>query len=288
VNEEQNTTTPPDSGKSDVLTLIGVIVAVIGILAGYTIDHGVIGALINIPAFCFTIIGAMGATAASSKMEVFKKFPKFIMLALKPPAAIPNEAIVQRLVEFADKARKSGLLALEQEVKQVPIPFLQKGMQLIIDGTAADKVRDTLEIEVDAMKRRHAENAQIFLSWAGFSPTFGILGTVMGLISVLGKLSDPASLGPSIATAFIATLYGVGSANIFFFPVANKLKAMSAQEAAQRDIIVEGVLSIQAGELPRDLEDKLRSFLPPEAVAAAAEPQPAPAGQSAFTADEDE
>lgn len=288
MNEDQPTTAST-SGKSDVLTLIGVVIAVVGIMGGYLIDHGVIGALINIPAFCFVVVGAMGATAASSKMETFKKFPKFIMLALKPPAAIPNDVIVQKLVDFADKARKNGLLALEQEVKQVPIPFLQKGMQLIIDGTAADKVRDTLEIEIDAMKRRHAENAQVFLSWAGFSPTFGILGTVMGLISVLGKLSDPSSLGPSIATAFIATLYGVGSANVFYFPVANKLKALSAEEAAQREIIIEGVLSIQAGELPRDLEDKLRSFLPPEAVAKeGAEPQPAPAGQSAFSADEDE
>jgi chemotaxis protein MotA len=167
------------------------------------------------------------------------------------------------MVALAEKARRDGLLALEDDLDQVADAYTRKGIQLVVDGTDSDLVRAILQSEIDGMSTRHRKNAQLFVAAGGFGPTLGILGTVLSLVHVLENLSSPATLGHSIAGAFLATLYGVGSANLIFLPIGNKLKELSAEEVLYREMLLEAILSIQAGDNPRMLAEKLETFLPP-------------------------
>jgi chemotaxis protein MotA len=167
------------------------------------------------------------------------------------------------MVTLADKARRDGLLALEDDLAEVEDDFTRKGVQLVVDGTDSDLVRAILLSEIDGMAARHKANAHVFATAGGFAPTLGIIGTVLSLVHVLENLSSPATLGHSIAGAFIATLYGVGSANLVFLPVANKLKELAAEELVYREMQLEAILSIQAGDNPRMLGEKLETFLAP-------------------------
>ena len=167
------------------------------------------------------------------------------------------------LVGFAERARREGLLALDEEVRELDDDFTRKGLQLVVDGTDPELVREILENEIDGMAARHAASVSPFEKAGGFAPTMGILGTVMGLVHVLQNLAAPSTLGPAISGAFIATLYGVGSANVILLPTANRLKALSAEEVELRTMTLEGILSIQAGDNPRVVGDKLLSFVPP-------------------------
>ncbi len=170
---------------------------------------------------------------------------------------------VALLVSLAEQARREGLLALDAKLGEIDDEFTRKGLQLVVDGSDPALVREVLEAEIDGMATRHAAGATPFEKAGGFAPTMGIIGTVMGLVHVLQNLSAPATLGPSISTAFIATLMGVGSANVIFLPVANRLKAMSAEEIELRTLTVEGILSVQAGDNPRIVAEKLKSFIAP-------------------------
>ena len=173
-------------------------------------------------------------------------------------------AEVDRLVDFAERARREGLLALDDAVQQIDDPFVRKGMQLVVDGTDPEVVREILEAELDGMAARHKAGAAPFVQAGGFAPTLGVLGTVMGLVHVLENLDDPSSLGHSIAGAFIATLYGVGAANVVFLPIGNRLKVLSQQELELKTMTIEGILALQAGENPRLVADRLMTFVPPE------------------------
>jgi chemotaxis protein MotA len=166
-------------------------------------------------------------------------------------------------VGFAEKARRDGLLALDDELAGVDDEFTRKGLQLVVDGTDPDVVADVLDSEVEAMGRRHAAGVQPFEKAGGFAPTMGIIGTVFGLVHVLENLDAPETLGPAISAAFIATLLGVASANVVFLPLANRLKQLSGAEREYRLLTIEGVLGIQAGDNPRVLADKLMTFVPP-------------------------
>jgi chemotaxis protein MotA len=168
------------------------------------------------------------------------------------------------MVHFADRARRDGLLALEDEAKSIEDPFLKRGIQMAIDGTDPEMVREVLETEVAALKDRHKVGAKFFGDMGAFAPTLGIIGTVLGLVHMLENLSDPSSMGPLIAGAFVATLWGVMSANLIWLPISNKLKRASAEEVAFKELVIEGVLSIQAGANPRAVGEKLKSFLPPK------------------------
>jgi chemotaxis protein MotA len=178
-------------------------------------------------------------------------------------------------VKLSEKARRDGLLGLEEDVQQIEDDFTRKGLQLVVDGADSDLVRAVLQSETDGMSQRHRSNAQVFMQAGGFAPTLGILGTVLSLVHVLENLDNPSTLGHSIAGAFCATLYGVGVANIFFLPIANKLKALSATELQYREMLLEAILSIQAGDNPRMLAEKLETFLAPAERAAAAEAESA-------------
>src|SRR3954454_16845323 len=248
-------------------TAIGIAVAFFGLLMGAMMEGTQIPSFINPSALLIILGGTGGATLATTGMVQFKKIPQLYKLSFSPPELNPLER-VRLLVNFAEMARREGLLALDHELQQVDDEFTRKGLQLVVDGTDPELVREILEIEMDAMAARHALGAQPFEKAGGFAPTMGIIGTVMGLVHVLENLSAPSTLGPAISSAFIATLYGVGSANVIFLPVANKLKYLSSQEQELQMMTLEGILGVQAGENPRVVESKLMSYVSPDERAA--------------------
>jgi chemotaxis protein MotA len=246
------------------LTAIGVVLGLALLALGGTLEGTSIPSLLNLPALLIVFGGTFGATAAGTSFDRIAAIPKLYVKAFKGH----DLDLVGRhkvLTDLAERARREGLLALDQHVGDIDDPFTRKGMQLVVDGTDPEVVREIMEVQIDGMAHRHATFADTFEKGAGLAPTMGIIGTVMGLISVLKNLSDPSSLGPSISVAFIATLYGVGMANCVFLPVATKLKAMSREEVELRTMTVEGILAIQSGENPRVVSDKLLSFIPPSA-----------------------
>jgi len=247
----------------DLATIIGLILAWGAVLAALAIEGGKPGELFNVSAFVLVIGGTAGATIISVSLEQILAVPRVLRKALFAQGA-DMRAITRTVVEFAKKARKDGILALEPECNKIENKFLKKGMQLVIDGTPSELVREVLETEVVAMQERHKAGETVFATAGGFAPTLGIIGTVMGLINMLARLSDPGKMGPAIASAFIATLYGVALANLLFLPIGSKLKAKTTDEVVTYEMIIEGVLSIQAGETPRIVEMKMTAFLPPK------------------------
>jgi chemotaxis protein MotA len=243
-------------------TGIGIGVALVGILMSAMMDGTSPASFMNIPALLIIIAGTGGATMASVGMDGMKKIPTLykLVISAEPPDV---QGRVTLLVSLAEQARREGLLALDAQISQIDDEFTKKGLQLVVDGTDPELVRDILEAEIDGMAARHHAGVLPFEKAGGFAPTIGIIGTVMGLVHVLQNLSAPATLGPSISSAFIATLMGVGSANVIFLPVANRLKAMSAAELELRTLTVEGILSVQAGDNPRVVSDKLTSYVAP-------------------------
>jgi chemotaxis protein MotA len=227
-------------------TAIGIVVACVGILGAAMMEGTSPTAFLNLPAMILVFVGTFAATMAACGMDAMKKIPAFYKIAF---AGSEHHLAgkVHELVGFAEKARKDGLLALESDLD---------------------------EIEVDAMAARHKEGAEVFKTAGGFAPTMGIIGTVMGLVHVLQHLSAPETLGPSISGAFIATLMGVGAANVVFLPVASRLKGLSHEELHVRNLVLEGILSIQAGDNPRVVSEKLMSLVPPAERVSAEEAKP--------------
>jgi chemotaxis protein MotA len=248
-------------------TAIGIVVACVSILGAAIMEGTNPAALFNIPAMIIIFAGTGGATFAAVGMERFMLVPKLYAKAFGT-APVELGARVTGLVHFAERARKDGLLALEDEIEAIEDGYTRKGMQLVVDGTDPDLLREILEAEIDGMHARHKSGWDVFEKAGGFAPTMGVLGTVMGLIHVLGNLSAPETLGPAISGAFIATLFGVGAANVVFLPVANRLKALSEEEVEERTLVLEGILSIQSGDNPRVVQEKLLSFIPPAERAA--------------------
>ena len=248
----------------DLATLIGIALALVGILGGYMVEGGAIKGLFNIPGLMIVMGGTAGAVFVSFPLDQLLRAPKAGMAALITKVSVHAQYMSAEMVKMADKARREGLLSLEEEAQQIEDPFARKGLMLMIDGTDPEALRSIMEIEIDALTARHRENAKVFEHAGGLAPTLGVLGAVMGLITVLSNLGgDPALLGHGIATAFVATFYGVGVANIVFLPVAEKLKYRSSEERRVREMILEGVLSIQSGDNPRIVKEKLESFLAP-------------------------
>ncbi len=231
-------------------------------LAAFTIEGGKVTSLLQLSAAMIVFGGTFGATFLSFPMREMRAFIKILALAFGKNKLEPHELIPQ-LVRYAEKARKEGLLALEADVAEAGDEFLQKGMQMVSDGIDMNTVREMLETELSFIASRHAASFGILEAMGGYAPTMGIIGTVMGLISVLSSLQDPSSLGPHIATAFVATLYGVWSANLLWLPLGMKLKRKSEEEILVRELMLAGILSIQAGDNPQIVEEKLKSYLSP-------------------------
>jgi chemotaxis protein MotA len=254
-------------------TAIGIVVACVGILGAAMMEGTSPAAFMNIPAMLLVFAGTFGATVAATGMGAAKNIPALYKIAF---AGSDRQlaAKVNDLVALAEKARRDGLLALESDLEEIEDPFTRKGLQLVVDGTDPDLVRDILEVEIDAMAARHKQGAEIFKTAGGFAPTMGIIGTVMGLVHVLENLSAPDTLGPAISGAFIATLMGVGAANVVFLPIAGRLKGLSHEEVNERTLVLEGILSIQSGDNPRVVAEKLMSLVPPGERAIEAEAKP--------------
>ncbi|MFN8224922.1 MAG: flagellar motor protein [Gaiellales bacterium] len=244
-------------------TAAGMGMAVVFLLLAVLMEGGNPMAFINIPAFLIVIGGTLGAIMASSSMAEAMLLPKLMILALMGGKAIEHARGAKQIVSLAEKARREGLLALESQMDEIDDQFVRKGVQLVVDGTDSTVVEAILHSEIDGMAARHARNAKLFQTLSGFAPTLGILGTVMSLVHVLENLSNPETLGHSIAGAFIATLYGVGSANLVFLPISLRLKGMAEEELRYREMMLAGVLGLQAGDNPRVLAERLETFLEP-------------------------
>src|SRR4051812_4277102 len=248
----------------DPATALGILLAVGAIFGSMIMEGGNIGALFLPAPMMLVFGGTIGAAMAGSLMHDVKATPKHLMRAVKQKASAPG-ASVDTIVALAARARREGLLALEGEVAAVEDPFLRRALEMAVDGTDADEVADILGAEVDAKRASDSAAAKIFTDMGGFAPTIGIIGTVLGLVHVLGNLGDPNSLGEKIASAFVATLWGVMTANVFWFPMGNRLKRVSEVECEQMEMTIEGVLAIQAGSNPRLVAQKLNSMLGPAA-----------------------
>lgn len=250
----------------DLATVFGLILALVAILASVLMEGGELSGFVNFPAAVLVLGGTLGATAICFPLKDLLKVPEVLKQAFFAKQLEPTE-VMKIITDFSRKARKEGILALEEDVKRLPIPFLQRGMSMVIDGTSPEMVREIMENELVSMQGRHRIGIGFFDTMGGFAPTLGILGTVMGLVNMLSNLDKPDEMGGAIASAFIATLYGVGTANLIFLPVANKLKARSHEESHTYELAMEGILTLQNGDGPRVVASKMQSFLSPKSRA---------------------
>jgi chemotaxis protein MotA len=244
----------------DILSLVGLLVAVAAILGGQLLEGGTLGSLLQVAAFMIVIGGTLGAVMLQSPFPTFVHGMKLARWIITPPHIDPRSAIA-RVVEWAQLARRDGMLALEDQLAATPPGFERNGLQMLVDGFAPDKIREAMEVEIGAWEDRMRAGAKIWESAGGYAPTVGILGAVLGLIHVMENLSDPAKLGSGIAVAFVATVYGVGIANLILLPIGNKLKSLIAKEVAHRELFVDGMLGIANGENPKLIEARLTGYL---------------------------
>lgn len=246
----------------DISTVGGIGLAFILIIVGILIGGGSVMQFFDLPSIMIVIGGTIAATFASypipKVMSVIQMFSK----AAANTSPDLNKSI-DSLIELANKARKEGLLSLEEASSQIEDPFIKKGIMLVVDGTDPELVRNLLETELSYIEERHKSGQGMFEYMGSVCPAFGMVGTLIGLVIMLGNMSDPTSIGPSMAVALITTFYGSVMANVVFIPMATKLKVKSREETLEKEVIVEGLLSIQAGENPRIIEEKLKAFLPP-------------------------
>jgi chemotaxis protein MotA len=244
----------------DILSIIGLVVAVGAILGGQILEGGTVGSLLQFAAFLIVIGGTLGAVMLQSPLATFLEGLRLARWVVSPPQVDPHGAI-GRVVEWAQVARRDGMLALENRLGDVPEGFERNGLQMLVDGFEPEKIREAMEVEITAWEDRKRAAAKIWDAAGGYAPTVGILGAVLGLIHVMENLSDPAKLGSGIAVAFVATVYGVGTANLILLPVGNKLKALIAKEVAQRELFVDGMMGIANGENPKLIEARLTGYL---------------------------
>ena len=248
----------------DIATVIGLLLAWGALLGALHMEGGQIKDLFNPSAFVLVTGGTLGATIVSVSIKQIMGLPGIVRTVFFCKSTDPAQ-IITLMVEFTRRARRDGILALEEAAKGMNNKFLQMGIRLVVDGMPSEMVREILETEIVALQERHKVGQNIFVTMGGFAPTLGIIGTVMGLIHMLASLNEPGKMGPAIAAAFIATLYGVALANLVFLPIGAKLKARTSEEIIAYDMMVEGILSIQAGDSPRMVEAKMLAFLPPKA-----------------------
>src|SRR3954466_470345 len=243
-------------------TAIGIGIAAAAIILAGIMEGVAPPMLLNINALILVLGGTAGAVFGGVGMKRFMMIPKLYMKAIMSEQPELGTR-VKTLVSFAERARKDGLLALEEEIEAIEEPFMRKGMQLIVDGTDPDLLREILDAEIDAMAARHKLGSAVFEKAGGLAPTIGVLGTVVSLVHVLGNLSAPETLGPAISGAFVASLAGGAWANVASLPVCYSLQMLSQKEVDERTLILEGILAIQAGDNPRIVQQKLLSFIAP-------------------------
>ncbi|MGY1815452.1 flagellar motor protein [Blastococcus sp. SYSU D00820] len=251
----------------DPSSLIGIVLSLVALLVFMIMEGADPSSLIFLPAIILVIVATFGAAMTGQTMDDLKKLPSWFKMAVMPAKVPPASDQIQTLVSLAEKARKEGLLALEAQVKLIEDPFLKRGLQMGIDGTDPEQLRDVLESEIAAKKAEDKVAAKFMNTMGGYAPTIGIVGCIVGLMNVMGNLNDPESLGPMIAAAFVATLWGVMAANFWFLPMGAKITRVSELQAAQMALLVEGIAEIQAGTSPRAVRLKLTSLIPPSEAA---------------------
>jgi chemotaxis protein MotA len=251
----------------DPATLIGFVVSLVALLVFMVMEGSDPMSLLFLPAIVLVIVATFGAAMSSQTMDDLKKLPAWFKMAVMPAKVPPATDQIQTLVSLAEKARKEGLLALEAQVKAIEDPFLKRGLQMGIDGTDPEELRAVLESEISAKKAEDKVAAKFMNTMGGYAPTIGIVGCIVGLMNVMANLNDPSSLGPMIASAFVATLWGVMAANFWFLPMGAKILRVSELQAAQMELLVEGITEIQAGTSPRAVRQKLTALVPPSEVA---------------------
>lgn len=243
-------------------TIAGLMLGFGAIFGSFILEGGTLGALILIPAMVVVFGGTLATALIGTSKDIFLKLPKFFMLACFPPK-YSAEGTIETVIDYSTVARKGGLLALESGLSDITNPFLKKMLGLAVDGTNPEVIREIAEIEMSYITERHNANASLFGKMGGYSPTMGIIGTVMGLIKTLANAgADSTMLIKHIASAFIATLWGVFMANVIWLPIADRLKSIHAEEKLSLEIMIEGILAIQAGESPSLTRTKLCSMLP--------------------------
>jgi len=244
----------------DILSIVGLVIAFVAILTGSVLEGGHLGHLFQLTAFIIVIGGTVGAVLVQTTLPTFWRSLVIVRWVFVAPQ-IDLHASIEKMVNWSQLSRREGLLALENISENEDDLFARKGLQMLVDGNEPDTIRDVMETEIFTIERDDMQAAKVFESMGGYSPTIGILGAVLGLIHVMNNLADPEKLGSGIATAFVATIYGVGLANLVLLPMAGKLKALVKQQSIQYEMILEGIVSISEGENPRSLQAKLQSYI---------------------------
>lgn len=247
----------------DIATILGLTLGIGSLIASFLMEGGHLSALVQIPAMILVIVGTFGAAAITTSVKELVNIPNLLKVAFFE-APMDTRQLIDLISDLAQKARKNGLLSLEKDLDNIKEPFLKKAIQLAIDGFETNKIREILEIEMAYVEERHKAGAMFFNKLGGFSPTLGIMGTVLGLIHALGNMENSSNMAAAIASAFIATLWGVAMANLIYLPISDKLKHKHQGEALYLEIITEGVISLAMGDNPRVIRMKLVSFLLPD------------------------
>ncbi len=244
----------------DILSIVGIVLALGSILVGAVLKGAGLMALVSGAAFMIVVVGTLAAICVQTPLTVMKHALRILPWIMKPPPLNPQLQI-NKILEWSNTARKQGLLSLEPLLEREEDPFVRKALQLVVDGSEPETIRGIMEVELDTREHADTLGAKVFEGMGIYSPTLGIIGAVLGLMAVMQHLSDPSKLGHGIAAAFTATVYGIGLANLFFLPIAAKLKVVIQAQTQVREMIIEGMLSITLGENPRNIEAKLQGYL---------------------------
>lgn len=244
----------------DILSLIGLVLAFAAILVGAVLKGAGISALVSAAAFMIVVVGTVASICVQTPLGVMKHAMKILPWIFRPPY-VQRSDLIKRMVEWSNIARKQGLLGLEPIIDRQQDDFIRKGLQLVVDGSEPDVIRGILEVDMHIREQADTRGAKVFEGMGIYAPTLGIIGAVLGLMAVMQNLADPSKLGHGIAAAFVATIYGIGFANLFLLPISNKLKVVIQSLTESRQMVIEGMISIAQGENPRSIESKLQGYL---------------------------
>lgn len=244
----------------DKISILGLLLGVIAIVGGQILEGGHVGSLSQPTALLIVLGGTMGAVMLQSPYATFVRGVKMVRWVWYPPV-VDHQQLIKQIASWSQVSRREGLLALENVMNQLKDDFARKGLQLLVDGAEPERLREVMEVEINTYEQELKLSARIWEAAGGYSPTIGILGAVLGLIHVMENLSEPSKLGAGIAVAFVATIYGVGLANLVFLPMANKLKAHIGRLVVRREMIVDGLVGIANGDNPRIIESRLQGYI---------------------------
>lgn len=244
----------------DKISLAGLILGIVAILGGQALEGGHVGSLVQPTALLIVLGGTLGAVMLQSPLPVFRLGFRMAKWVWFPPT-IEYAKLIQQVANWSQVSRREGLLALEGFIGPLKDDFAKKGLQLLVDGVEPERIREVLEVQINTYEEELRQGAKVWESAGGYSPTIGILGAVMGLIHVMENLTDPSKLGAGIAVAFVATIYGVGLANLIYLPIAGKLKYYIGRMVMAREMLVDGLVGIAVGDNPRIIETRLKGYL---------------------------